>query len=252
MPVPRRDLRSSSSAGAAPTPRVIHTLGDITSTQTFQLASSSLFPGTASCVRAFVMRFNAINVAADLRLGEKFTSATRGMRPNILTASPTIDRPSISAVSSAPANVNAVRTAPAVWDTTKFYTLAFRIDGGNLAVFLNGAKLGADTAITGYTAATSADLFSLIRPASGSSIAELAAAVFVEATSVSDANILTWHNQVVAGNNFDFPTGTTEVFSANDLSVGAAPATWAGRKSYATLDRQGTPTIYSYTSPVFA
>jgi hypothetical protein len=256
--VPRRQwARGIPFSGGAPppAPRILKTLADVQSAQTFELSGSALFPGTADCTRGFVLKFNVANVAADLRMGEKFLSNTRGMRPNILTPSPTFDRPSFTVVSGAPANVNAVRTMAATWDTSKFNTIVFRITGGQLSVWVNGAKLGGDTAITGFTPATSSDLFSLLRPASagGNGNCEIAAGVFAESTGVSDANIAAWHAQVSAANSFDFPGGgTTEVFEANTLPTGAAPATWAGNKGYATLDRQGSPNIVEYVSPVFA
>lgn len=244
------------SGSAPPAPRSLKTLSAVQSAQTFELSGSALFPGTADCTRAFVLKFNVANVGADLRMGEKFASGARGMRPNILTASPTFDRPTLTAVSSAPANVNAVRTMAALWDTARFYTVVWRITGGQLSVWIDGVKLGADTAITGYTAANSSDLFSLLRPASaaGNGNCELAAAVFAEATGVSDANIAAWHAQVAAANTWTFPGGgTTEVFYAGDADDGAgnATATWAGQLGYATLNRQGTPTISTYVSPVF-
>lgn len=256
--VPRRQwVRGAAfvSGVAPPPPRVLKTLSDIQTAQTFELSGSALFPGTSECTRGFVLKFNVINVTADLRMGEKFTSNTRGIRLNILTPSPTFDRPSFTAVNGSGTNTNAVRTMAATWDTSKFNTIVFRMTGGQLSVWVNGVKLGADTAITGYTPANSSDLFSLIRPATsgGNGNCELAAAVFAEATGVSDANIAAWHAQVSAANSFDFPGGgTTEVFEANTLPTGAAPATWTGNKSYATLDRQGAPNIVEYVSPVFA
>lgn len=255
MPFETRLLGRLTGA-APPVVRSLKTLSAVQSAQTFQLASSALFPGTADCTRAFVLKFNVANVGADLRMGEKFASGARGMRPNILTASPTFDRPTLTAVSSSPANVNAIRTMAALWNTGRFYTVVWRITGGQLSVWIDGVKLGADTAITGYTAANSSDLFSLLRPATaaGNGNCEVAAAVFAESTGVSDANIAAWHAQVAAANTWTFPGGgTTEVFYAGDADDGAgnATATWAGQLGYATLNRQGTPTISTYVSPVF-
>jgi hypothetical protein len=247
-------LMGRVTGGAPPAPRSIQTVSGFTSANYYNLTSSALLPGAADMTHAMVLYTTATALSGpDVRVASKVTSATRGWRCYIQPPG-TQDRPSMLVCT--PSNITNVQTLPSPWDTTKFHTLVWRVSTSlnEISIWLNGVKMAVTTAIGAYVPATSAEVFDLMRLSSGAvaSPMELVAFSYSE-QAASDANILAFHAQVSATNNFDIPGVTTiETFDANTLTVGAAPATWPGSKSYTTLARQGSMTVNTYISPVFA
>jgi hypothetical protein len=250
--------RLMGRVGSAPPPvsRSIQTVSGFTSANYYSLTSSSLFPGSANMTFAMVLRTTAPNTSgADLRVFQKTSVGNRGYRCYIQPPG-SQDRPSILVVNAVPTTITCVNTLSAAWDTTKFHTIVWRssVALNEISVWLNGVKMSVTTALSGYTAATSSDILELMRLSSGAtpSPIELVALSYSE-QAATDANIAAFHAQVSVANNFDIPGVTTiEKFDANTLIVGAAPASWPGSNGYASLARQGTATVNTYASPVFA
>lgn len=232
--------------------RIIKTIASASTANYFNLSASALFPGAADMTWGFVVKPSVASTTPDVRLASKFTSATRGYRAYIQPPSGGNDRQSFLIVNGTPANASVVQGVPVPWNTAFFYSLIFRYTGGNLTVWRNGVQVGSATATSGYTAATSSDVLEILRPSTGSTPWELAAAVYAE-SAIADADIPVWHAQVALANRFDLPGITTiESFVAADVDAGGvAGPSWVGRKGYATLTRNGTPAINTYVSPQF-
>jgi hypothetical protein len=243
---------SSWTKTASVKARILKTISSASTANYFNLSSSALFPGAADMTWGFVVKPSVASTTPDVRLSSKFTSATRGYRTYIQPPSGGNDRQSFILVNGTPANASVVQGVPVPWNTAFFYSLIFRYTGGNITVWRNGVQVGSATATSGYTAATSSDVLEILRPSTGSTPWELAAAVYAE-SAISDANIPVWHAQVALANRFDFPGITTiESFVAADVDAGGvAGPSWVGRKGYATLTRNGSPTVSTYVSPQF-
>jgi hypothetical protein len=215
----------------------------------FELPATTLFPGAASMTLGFVFRDIAPAISGSIQnyILSKYLSGSYGYRVNHAFPSSTFDRFIAYMTNSTPANVNIIRDSGQLWDGVKWHTCVTRLNGGQCSVWIDGVKLGADTAVAGYTAASVSATFQLYAPTGVSNIAQYAAMAYAE-VALSDADIAAWHTQVSAANDYDFPGDVaTEVFDAAD-----AAATWPGKKSYATVNRVGSVTVGTESSPVFA
>lgn len=233
-------------AGAPPAPRSIVVAQSLSNVDYWQLVSSSAINGSATMTIAVVYRAEVNSLGRNVSMFRKWTSAARGYAGRMLNAT---DRVSGTFVNGTPANASKTSTAVTI-AAGSFYTNVYRLDTSvGVDVFFQGVKNGSAVACAAYTAATSADTIQLGRAeTSGAAGVGVAAVVIAESTAVSDANITAWHAQVVAGNTWTFPGGgTTHVFYAGDI-VGSS---WADQIASVTLGSTGSPTVLSYTSPVF-
>jgi hypothetical protein len=236
------------TGGAPPAPRVLSYITDGSASNRYEL-TTTLFPGAASMTIGFVFRDIAPALSGSVQnyICSKYSSGVYGYRVNHAFPSPTYDRFIAYMTNSTPANVNIIRDSGQLWDGVKWHTCVVRLNSNLCSVWIDGVKLGADTAVSGYTAASGNNLFQLYAPTGTSSISQYAAMTYAQ-VALSDADIGAWHTQVSASNNFDFPGNVaTEVFDAAD-----AAATWPGKKAYATVNRVGSVTVGTEVNPVFA
>lgn len=244
----RTRLLGRITGGAPPAPRVLSYITGGSASNRYEL-TTTLFPGAAAMTIGFVFRDTAATLSGSVQnyICSKYSSGVYGYRANHAFPSPTFDRFIAYMTNSTPANVNIIRDSGQLWDGVKWHTCVVRLSGGQCSVWIDGAKLGGDTAVVGYTAASGNNLFQLYAPTGASNISQYAAITYAE-SALSDADIGAWHAQVSVANSYDFPGSVgVEVFDAAD-----AAATWPGKKSYATVNRVGSVTVGTETNPVFA
>ncbi len=248
---PRRTWQrgqAQSGTGGSPAREMFY-ITDGSASNRYEL-TTTLFPGAATMTIGFVFRDIAATLSGSIQnyICSKYSSGVYGYRANHAFPSPTFDRFIAYMTNSTPANVNIIRDSGQLWDGTTWHTCVVRLTGGQCSVWIDGIKLGADTAVVGFTPASGNNLFQLYAPTGNSNVSQYAAITYAE-VALSDANILNWHNQVKASNNFDFPGNVaTEVFDAADSG-----ATWLGKKAYSpAVPLVGTVTKASVLNPVFA
>lgn len=231
--------------GAPPPPRNIVVAESLSNANYWELTGSNDLNGSTAMTIGVVYRAEAANLARNVTLFRKWTSAVRGYANRMLNAT---DRMSGVAVNGTPAN--ALKTSTAITlSSGNFHTQVFRLDTTvGIDVFFGGVKNGSPVACATYTAASSADPIRLgWAETGGAALVGVAAVVIAEGTAISDANIAAWHSQVAAANAWDFPGGgTTHVFYAGDISG----STWTSGVTPVTLNAVGSPTTNTYFSPV--
>jgi len=246
----RRGMRNGG--GALTTPRIIKVVDSLSSANYYQRGASTVCPGSTSMTcMGLVYCKSSSPLTTDFTIATKYTTGTRGWLMRVIQGT---DRVAPTVVNGTPTAVSEV-VSQSGFVAGKFYTFGFRLNGGVLDAFYQGAQIGAPgTAVVGYTAANATENLRL-GVASASSNWALAAVAFANSTAVSDVNIAAWHAQVVAGNTFTFPGGgTTSRWYAGDADAGGgvAATTWVDPISSANLTKVANPTITTIIDPVFA
>lgn len=244
--IPRRELRGTVAGLAAPSTRQIVVAETLSNTNYWQLSGSSDLNGSSMMTVGVVMRAEGATLGRNVTLFRKWLSATRGYTARLLNGP---NRGNGIYINGVPANASK-NSGTVTLAASSFYTHVTRLNTAvGIDVFWQGVKSGLPTACAAYTPASSTEDIRLgWAESSGSAVVGVAAVVVAESTAVSDANVTAWHSQVAAGNNWAFPGGgTTHVWYAGDISG----SNWASQVGSVTLAQQGSPTVATYTSPVF-
>lgn len=122
--------------------------------------------------------------------------------------------------------------------------------GTHLRLYVNGAQVGTDQAITGYTPVNAANRIgigvrgSAITPLTNGTVVGCIAA---NATALSGAQIATWDAAVqAAASCVSFPAGTTHRWQVEDAGDPFA-ATWTDDVGSIVMDKTGTLTRSAFT-----